>query len=116
MADWPVSLTQGPLLSSYQEEFPDILLRSTMDMGPAKVRRRFTAGVTKITASYILDATDLDTFETFYRTTINSGATAFNYPHPRTLASVVARITKPPSYTPVSGTHYMVDLEMEILP
>ncbi len=44
MATWPATLP-APALSSLRETPPDNLIRTQMDKGPAKVRRRTTANV-----------------------------------------------------------------------
>ena len=48
MAVWPLDLPQKPLLQGFSETLPNLVTRSPMDIGPAKVRRRSTAGVTQL--------------------------------------------------------------------
>ncbi|QLH37711.1 MAG: hypothetical protein HWD60_00095 [Defluviicoccus sp.] len=43
-AVWPSSLPQKPLVDGFSETAPNLVVRSPMDVGPAKVRRRATAG------------------------------------------------------------------------
>ena len=45
-AVWPPSLPQGPRLEDLEETPPTLAIRTGMDVGPAKVRRRAVAGVT----------------------------------------------------------------------
>jgi len=45
---WPPSLPQSPLGDSFAEQPPNLIVRSPMDVGPAKVRRRSTAGVSRL--------------------------------------------------------------------
>ncbi len=42
---WPPSLPQRPLAQGFSEQAPDTLIRTQMEAGPPKVRRRFTAGI-----------------------------------------------------------------------
>ena len=42
--DWPATLPQEILAEGYEEGLPDVLVRTKMDAGPDKVRRRATAG------------------------------------------------------------------------
>lgn len=43
---WPPGLPSAPRLAELVETAPNLVVRSEMDVGPAKVRRRVVAGVT----------------------------------------------------------------------
>ena len=116
MPAWPGSLPTEPLVKGYQEGREDTKIRSPMDYGPAKVRRRTTAAVTKFVAGFILDDTDLATFETFYITTLNDGSLSFTWTHPRTGAAITVRFVKSYSIEAVGNSLYKAAAEMEILP
>lgn len=112
---WPTTLP-AHLINSFQETPPDNVLRTSMDKGPAKLRRRTTTNTRPIRFSMILTPTQLTALDTFYATTTRSGADEFDYKHPRTNATVSARFANPPSYSDVNGRVYRAEISLEILP
>lgn len=115
MATWPTTLPQEFPEDGFNLVLADNVIRSSMDIGPAKIRRRTTSNVTKLTGTLILDTTQLTAFETFYITTISYGSVYFTWVHPLTNASCTMRFTEPPSYTPAGGSYTRVDMKLEIL-
>ena len=116
MPTWPASLPQSPLVSGFSETPPETSLRTEMEQGPAKVRRRTTAGVRQMQMSFNMTKTQVAALDTFFTSTVNSGATAFDFTHPRTTSTVSVRFVSPPSYTPLNGEYFNVNLELEQLP
>lgn len=115
MPTWPASLP-AYLINTYSESPPDNVIRTSMSKGVDKVRRRTTSNARPISFEMILTSSQLDTLETFYVTTTESGSLSFDYTHPRTDASVIARFTSPPSYSDIYGRAFRVSVELEILP
>lgn len=66
------------------------IIRSPMDAGPAKQRRR-NAGVNTMDLSFIMTTAQTVTLESFINTTL-SGTKRFSFPHPRTGTTVEVRI------------------------
>lgn len=94
-----------------------------MDVGPAKLRRRATADVTRYEpVSLLMSRTQLATFDAFYTTTLLHGALTFEWTHPRTGNTVDARLTGAPTYTPAAPRQdgakdkWRVEFGVEILP
>lgn len=116
MPTWPLTLPAFPLADSFRETVPDTSLRTVMDQGPAKVRRRTTAAARNIHASYILSRAQVESLESFYVTDLFGGSASFAYTHPRTEIVVSCRFRKPPDYISLNGDYFRVTLEMEILP
>lgn len=118
MVDWPSTLPQRPLADDWSEELPDLLLRSPMDIGPAKTRRRTTAGVTPVQASFRMTPTELAAFRTFYQTTVVSGSVPFDWVHPITGETLSWQIVPKPRITPYrsNSPNYRVSLQLEALP
>ena len=75
MAAWPSDLPQKPLVQGFSETPPNLLTRSPMDIGPAKVRRRSTAGVTVLQCVFRLTTTQRASLLTFWQTTLAGGVT-----------------------------------------
>lgn len=114
---WPLSLPSLPRDTGYGEQPPELSLRSPMDVGPAKVRRRQTAGVRPLQAQLILTEAQVETLDQFYVTGTESGALVFDWVNPRTEAAAELRFVGPPRYTPLSGdVVWRADLTLEILP
>jgi len=114
MANWP-SLP-APLINTFKETVPDNILRTNMDRGVDKVRRRTTANARPIQFAMTLTEAQVSTLETFYVTTLGSGALEFTYVHPRTGDSVSARFAAPPAYSDINGIVYRAEIQLEIIP
>ena len=115
MVAWPEELPP-PALNSLQESPPNNALRSQMDKGPAKVRRRTTANVRRLAFVLKLIPAEVDILDDFYTEDTLSGTEAFDYEHPRTGETVSARFVDPPSYQEQEGTIYVAQVSLEILP
>lgn len=117
MPTWPVSLPEVRP-GGYQETPQNQVLRSEMETGPAKTRRRFTAGTRTIPVQYQLTDAELAVFEAFFDDEIAAGALSFSWPHPRTGQTVTAKIL-PPGYQidPVGGgLWWLLSLTIEVQP
>lgn len=111
---WPTSLPSGVLEGTDKQTGEDNLLRSQMDIGPAKTRRRTTAGTGSLEGTLFLTQAQFDTFMQFWRSTLRSGALAFTF-----YGANNFRFKTPPSWTTVRtalGPHYRVSLVLEVLP
>lgn len=120
MSAWPATLPQTPFLGT---EFGDDESRliSSMDAGPALVRNRFTAVPQPVSIPIVLNGTQLATFLTFYRTTLNYGTNSFTWIHPQDGSSVSYRFKTPPKWQSIrSGATadrlWRSVLNLEILP
>ena len=116
MAAWPATLPQQLLIAGYEESPPDLALRTAMSVGPAKLRRRATAGVRPIAGEMVMTSAQVATLETFYVTTLVSGTLSFTHSHPRTAVSSTFRFTAAPSYEGLGAGDYRVGLALEITP
>lgn len=112
---WPSELPSYPLLRGFSETLPDTLIRTSMDEGPAKVRRRTSAGVTNITCSYLLNTAQLTELMDFYNLFTWGGSLSFTHMHPRGI-NVTCRFRRPPVITMKNSNYFKVDVEFEILP
>lgn len=114
MAAWPSSLPQLSLLAGAAETVQDATIRSEMDVGPAKRRRRYTAAVRRFSVPLILTVAQVATLETFYETTLSGGVDAFDWVHPRTLAAVSLAFVARYQLQPIGAGYYQVVLELEL--
>ena len=113
--NWPSTLPTELLQRGYSHEMPDVLLRTSVEVGPAKVRRRATAAVQNVSGRMLLTEVQLGTLRTFYDTTLKGGSLRFAASDPVSLAPKEFRFTAPIKWTMSSG-FYDVTFEFEILP
>lgn len=92
MPFWPLAIPQAPQRDGWSDTAPDQLLRSDMESGPAKVRRRGTAKPHVAQATYVMDDAEAAIFEEFALETLAGGALAFDWWHPVLARYVRARL------------------------
>lgn len=115
MATWPPSLPAHTEIEGYEETPPELAIRSPMDAGPAKTRRRFSAGPTAWTGALLLTPDQVTTLLDFWRETVAGGSLRFEWQHPRTGAAVEMRFARQPRPQHRAEGLWRVALEMEIL-
>lgn len=115
MAAWPTELP-APALSTFSGAFANNLLRSSMDKGPAKVRRRTTANTKPLNFSLKLTPEQLAILEDFFYNDISSGADPFDYTQPMTDEPLSVRFVEPPAWQEQEATIYSVTISLEIMP
>ena len=115
MATWPGTLPDDFLVDAFSETLPDNTIRSKVEYGPAKLRRRATAAVRPIEGQLYMTTAQVATHDTFFVTTLKYGSLAFDWTHPRTGSSKSFRYVGVPNYSP-SGINWIAALVLEILP
>lgn len=110
MATWPSTLPISR--ENFSESPADRVMRSSMDVGPAKIRRRSTAAVRPVRMKLVLNDAQLDTLDTFYEA---NEAFAFDFVNPRTSVTERARFTDVPTYS-LDQTMWNVAINLELLP
>ena len=118
---WPTSLPQKPLVDGYKRVVPNNLIRSSMDTGSDKVRKRGRFKPQVVSCSYVLTAAQRDTLEAFVHDSLAEGAICFNWPHPELDRLVRARIKAAQEgildFSPYKDTAWWaVSLNIEIWP
>lgn len=119
MASWPATLP-CPVIDATDAR-GEGAIRTPMDAGPSKARRRFSAVSRYVTAEIPLDATQRGTLDSFYADTLGEGVDAFDIADPFGGATVSARFSGPVSYAfrgkAAGGARwYMAAVSLEILP
>lgn len=114
--DWPSTLPQKPSTEGFIEQFPNSVIRTQMDAGPAKIRRRSTAAVRPFSLVYNLTLAQVAIFDTFFNDTLAGGSLAFNLPDPRTGTTLNVRITTIPKISALGGTEFTASFDIEKLP
>lgn len=113
---WASGLPNYLLIDGAAEVFGGNRIRSPMDVGPPKLRRRSTSAPTSFAGSMFLTTAQAATFETFYKTTLAHGTLPFTWYHPRTRASVDMTFVGDPELIPQGGGEWLLNLTVEILP
>jgi hypothetical protein len=115
---WPLTLPQTPQ-KGFQETVGALIQRTSMDAGPAKMRRR-AARPDTMSLQYIMTTAEVDTLTTFVLDTLD-GTTRFGFPHPRKGTVVEVRIV-PQGDGQLFQSQYLapgywtISLQLEILP
>lgn len=112
---WEATLPQYVLQSGANGGFPDTTIKTTMDAGPNKKRRRFTAGIEPFKGDILCTREQFATFQTFFNTTLLGGALRFSWVHPLTGAACEMRFVDAPTWQE-SELQVKISLSLEILP
>lgn len=117
MIEWPATLPQYVEKEGYEETTPDTRIRTPMDMGPQKVRRRYTAQVRKLSLEMVMSKAQAAAFDTFFVTTTASGSLPFEFPDPRGTGDIEVRFGEgAPNYSAFTGDRVIVSFELEVMP
>lgn len=122
VAEWPASLPDKPLQDAFEELRPKNIIRTSMDKGPAKVRRLQSKAPTVLPGmNFILTSAQVNTLDTFVSDTLGEGVYRFEWKNPRTDATVELRFVPVGddalySITTIGGVYWQVSCAMEILP
>jgi hypothetical protein len=116
MPAWPSTLPAYVQEGGYQERFQDQKLESSMDTGPAKLRRRFTKQIRFIGVQMLMTESQVTDFEAFYFTTLKGGVLPFDWVHPRTRSATTFRFRNPsPTYGVTGGVNVLVNFTLEVV-
>jgi len=82
---WPAELPVTLPLQGLSVKPQTNVVRTTMDAGPQKARRRYTAKTTRYSGRFILTADAYEVFKLFYHTMLADGVLRFNFTDPQKL-------------------------------
>ena len=97
---------------AYSETAPKTAIRSGMEVGPDKVRKRSSAQVRQVSFKLFLTDALLDTLDDFF---VANEAVAFDFTDPRTDSAKRARFVEPPQYN-LRDTMWDVTVKLEYMP
>lgn len=115
MTTWPTILPQSPLADSFRETLPDNLLRTDMDQGPAKTRKRSGAAPRLLSMQFLMSKSQVAALDDFFNNDAGGGALSFAFIHPRTNVSINCRFLKPPAISAINGVFFKIGVELEAL-
>lgn len=113
--NWPSSLPDKPRRQGYSYQPMSPVIRTQMESGPPKQRRRFSGKWRGSPITWLMDATQLGTFRTFWDSSLQGGALDFNWPDPEADSGTVRARIKGGEYQArnVGGTLWEVSVDME---
>lgn len=113
---WPSTLPLAPQLEGYEETPQPNVVRTPVDAGRARQRRRYTSVGAILSTTFLFTHAQEDTFKAFYKDTLQNGAEEFNWYHPVSKESIVARFVgdNPPTYSAASHNLVRVRAQIEI--
>ena len=117
-AEWPASLPV-PLVEGVSYSSQDNIIRSQMDAGVAKIRRRYTAVPEDVSFQLLLTLAQLQTLVDFHDITLK-GVLPFDWiefrkPEADWGTLVTYRFKSRPTFAPVHGALWRATLELELL-
>lgn len=110
MATWPSTLVITR--DNYTETTPKRSVRSDMDVGPAKIRKRTSLATRTVSFSMFLTSDQLEVFDAFYDA---NESISFDFTSVRTGNAERARFSSTPKYSAYE-TMWNVSVELELLP
>ena len=113
-----MALQQKMDVSGFQYRLGKTKVATEMDVGPAKVRSRYTDAVDVYDLQHTLDFTDIATFKTFYKTTLGNGTLPFLFIDPFTEVETAFRFVpdSDPVIRPLGGRTFTLTMSWERLP
>lgn len=96
MPAWPSTLPK-PLAASYALEPESRMARTDMEAGPARQRRRFTSGPTRVPVEWSFSQQQMAIFEAWWRYQVRDGADWFDVKmlNGKGVSTVEARFVEP---------------------
>lgn len=112
---WPLGLPQRPQVDGFQHQTGRDVIVSEFDVGFKRQRKRSSAAMTQITATYVLkDETKKNSFLDFCQL---SEGRSFWWPYPDAdLTYRYARMAEAPVLTPFGAHAWSVTLKLELWP
>ncbi|MCM1497278.1 MAG: hypothetical protein NC124_02315 [Clostridium sp.] len=119
---WPLGLPQIPLTNGFSMTIGrSEVIKSDMDTGPSKRRRRSMSAPRPMKVSMVLTINQVLLFEEWYDNTIMGGVKPFKWVNPLTGAETYFQIQDPenrPTISPESnsGQYFSLTLDLAIIP
>jgi hypothetical protein len=111
---WPELLPSGLLADGFNKQPQGNVIRTAMDAGPKKARRRYTARTVKYSGKQVFDTAELMVFEQFYHNVIADGVLRFNFTDPVTQETAEFRFTEDYAVNTIDGL-FEVQMSLERL-
>ena len=113
---WPITLPEYFDSRGYSESPKSQVIKSSVDVGPAKLRRRYTTDTKDIKGQMRLSQDQLDDLEVFYFDVLSGGVLTFDLVNPLNGVSRELRFKEQYQADYEGGVYYMVKFDLEIMP
>ena len=114
---WPATLQQYLNEENFAEKPRSTKVKSENDVGPPKVRNRYTKPYKEVNATITFeDKTHYTTFVNFFETTLANGTKKFYFDHPIEEDQRVYRFKDEYAVTPIGGEAFRVSFVWEQMP
>lgn len=113
---WPVSLPQRALKDGYSEQLANNIIVTEMETGPARQRKRSSAGTETYTVSYILNKNQRDTLKRFLTATEGNSFWWPDASHETERYVRVSGASEGPSFSTDVGLMWKITLTLDIWP
>ena len=113
---WP--LPYEVLQNGFSQKASENTIRTKMEAGLDKIRKRYTSQIINLSVQMQITHSQYESLEDFYNITLQSGTDSFNYPDPiyqnlENPAMYEHRFLSTPTYTPLGGLYYLVNMQWE---
>jgi hypothetical protein len=115
MVAYPITLPQQALVDGFNLKAKAQNIRTQMESGPSKVRRRFTKKISNFKITQRLTAAQFDILETFYDTTLQGGSLSFTFTHPINGTTLTLRFTEELDYRADGPINFIVSMALETI-
>jgi hypothetical protein len=113
---WPGTLPSFLESDGFDYKMGNNAIRTDMEVGLAKMRKRYTKQIDTLTSTMKIDRTQYSVLNTFYQTTLNGGVLPFNFTDPLTLVTSDYRFTGSPTIKALGGNYFAATFGWEKLP
>ena len=113
---WPPQLQQFLQRGEFSQTQQDTNIRTNVETGPIKQRRRFTQPQTQMVCMIWVPHDLYQVFLDFYNVTLLNGTLDFDFADPITGAATVWRFSQPFGTTQVGGLTYKISMAWESMP
>ena len=113
--NWPGSLAQCPVIGWSEQKLPNVA-SFTPEIGPPIRRRRGSAAGRVLSATFHMTRDQAAIFDAFFEEALYDGALPFQMTHPRTGLTIMCLFEDVPQLQSVSGSHYVLEASLRILP
>jgi len=107
---WPTDIPDCP--QTWNETPIEVRVRTDVDTGPAKVRRRFTKSLLQVEWGLTMAKDKYAIWQTFFEVTLRNGIDTFMYPHPYTGVDIEMRFAGVPQIQ-MGPTAFQISCTME---
>lgn len=109
---WPTTLPKCP--QTWTETPIDVIIRSEIDVGAKKVRRRFTRSRLTISVTLTMEKSYYKPFNDFYKKDLKNGLLSFTYKHPYSGILTECRFIAVPTYS-MQAKAFTVNMQWETM-